>query len=357
MARSLALSWPKAPGFLCQNKSRRINTIYYHLKPLIPRRVQIWLRSLVISQKRLAYSDVWPILESAGTPPDEWIGWPEQKQFALVLTHDVDTAKGQENCLELAKLEKKMGFRSSFNFVPERYDVSRELRRYLTDNGFEVGVHGLKHDGKLYASKKMFQERAIKINQYLKEWESVGFRSPAMHHNLEWIHELDIEYDASTFDTDPFEPQSDGVGTIFPFRVWNRTNNYGYVELPYTIPQDFTVFILMKDQGLNIWKKKLDWIAANGGMALLNSHPDYMHFNANKMNIEEYPVEYYLNFLEYIKNRYEGQYWHVLPCEMARYWRSTHKKFMALHPENTNNENFCHRHTSNLSFNSMHYIK
>jgi len=35
-----------------------------------------------------------------------------------------------------------------------------------------------------------------------------GFSLPSMHHNLEWIGELDIEYDASTFDTDPFEPQS-----------------------------------------------------------------------------------------------------------------------------------------------------
>jgi len=47
----------------------------------------------------------------------------------------------------------------------------------------------------------------------------VGFRAPAMHDNLEWISELNLEYDLSTFDTDPFEPQSDGVGTIFPFKV------------------------------------------------------------------------------------------------------------------------------------------
>ncbi len=302
-----------------------INRIYYYCKPFIPRILQLFLRRQIVLSKRSLYKDIWPIDEKAGNSPDGWPGWPEQKQFALVLTHDVDTDKGQEKCYDLIKLEQAMGFRSSFNFVPERYIVSPYLRHYLTRIGFEVGVHGLYHDGRLYESKKTFQNRAAKINYYLQDWDAVGFRSPAMHHNLEWIHEMDIEYDASTFDTDPFEPQSDGVCTIFPFWVRNRTNNHGYVELPYTIPQDFTVFILMKERGLNIWKKKLDWIAKNGGMALLNSHPDYMDFNGNKSNNEEYPVEYYLNLLEYIKNRYLGQYWHVLPCEMARYWRSKHK--------------------------------
>ena len=38
-----------------------------------------------------------------------------------------------------------------------------------------------------------------------------------MHHNLDWISELEIDYDMSTFDTDPFEPMPQGAGTIFPF--------------------------------------------------------------------------------------------------------------------------------------------
>ena len=188
--------------------------------------------------------------------------------------------------------------------------------------GSDAGVHGLNHDGKLYKSRKVFQERAIKINAYLKDWGAVGFRSPAMHHNLEWLHELDIEYDASTFDTDPFEPQLDGVGTIFPFWVPGSFDGKGYVELPYTLPQDFTLFVLMREKNIDIWKRKLDWIAEHGGMALVNTHPDYMHFGAGKPGLEEYPVRYYKEFLEYVKERYEGQYWHVLPKEMARFWVS-----------------------------------
>ena len=131
-------------------------------------------------------------------------------------------------------------------------------------------MHGLYHDGKYFKSRKIFQERAIKINHYLKGMGSCWISLSFYAHNLEWIHDLNIEYDASTFDTDPFEPQPDGMGTIFPFFVQGNSSQKGYVELPYTLPQDFTLFVLMKEKNIDIWKKKLDWIVENGGMALLN---------------------------------------------------------------------------------------
>jgi hypothetical protein len=286
---------------------------------MIPRRVQIWLRRKVAVRKRPLYENVWPIDEKCSKTPEGWSGWPEEKRFALVLTHDVETAKGQAKCCELIEVEKRLGFRSSFNFVPKQYEVSSELRNTLVRNGFEVGIHGLYHDGKLYTSRNMFQERAKEINQYLHEWPSVGFRSPSMLHNLDWIHDLNIEYDASTFDTDPFEPQPDGVGTIFPFWVDGNSHQKGYMELPYTLPQDFTLFVLMQERNIDLWIRKLDWIVKKGGMALLNTHPDYMNFDGRRLNIEEYPVRLYTDFLRYVKDKYEGQYWHALPREMARF--------------------------------------
>jgi len=297
-----------------------ITNIYYYLKPFIPRKLQLFLRRVLISKKRAYYQNIWPIDEKAGRKPRHWRGWPDQKEFALVLTHDVDTAKGQSKCQKLMQIEMELGFRSVFNFVPERYRVHPELLYFLKNNGFEIGVHGLKHDGKLYKSEETFKQRAVLINKYLNEWKAVGFRSPAMHHNLEWLHELDIEYDASTFDTDPFEPQSDGVSTIFPFKVNSKSNQKGYIELPYTLPQDHLLFIIKKETSLNTWKQKLDWIVANGGMALLNVHPDYLNFENRKCSIEEYSAEFYTDFLRYIKNNYEGRYWHALPKEIAHYW-------------------------------------
>jgi hypothetical protein len=298
-----------------------LKSIFYQIKPIVPRRFQLMLRRTAIKIKRQKVAAKWPISPEASRKPKFWRNWPRKKQFALVLTHDVETAKGQENCLALMALEKSLGFCSSFNFVPLRYHVSKPLIQKLNSEGFEVGVHGLYHDGKLFQSRSHFTERAKKINHYLKDWRSVGFRAPAMHHKLDWMHALDIEYDMSTFDTDPFEPQPDGVNTIFPFLVCNSDQTKRYVEMPYTLPQDFTLYILMQEKNSSIWQLKLDWIAENQGMVLLNTHPDYMSFvNQNGLNGESYSASIYKEFLTWIKDNHAGLFWNALPKEMARFW-------------------------------------
>jgi hypothetical protein len=78
----------------------------------------------------------------------------------------------------------------------------------------------------------------------------------------------------------------------------------------------------MQEIDISIWKRKLDWVAEQGGMALVLTHPDYMNFSRTKTRNEEYNVEYYKDFLDYIKIRYNGQYWPVLPKDIARYWTS-----------------------------------
>ena len=296
--------------------------LYYRVKPLLPRRVQISLRRGIAVRRRRVHRHDWPILPAAARPPAAWGGWPEGKKFALVLTHDVETSAGAEKCDLLAALETKLGFRSSFNFVPEDYRVDDALRARLAASGFEVGLHGLKHDGKLFESRKAFTENARRINGYLKDWGAVGFRAPSMQHNLAWLAELDVEYDASTYDTDPFEPESDNMETVFPFRYASSAHPAGYVELPYTLPQDHCLFVILKEKSPAVWKEKLDWIAQSGGMALLNTHPDYMGFGDARPAAEEYPVGYYIEFLGYAKQRYGNAYWHVLPRDIARFWRA-----------------------------------
>jgi glycosyltransferase involved in cell wall biosynthesis len=166
-----------------------------------------------------------------------------------------------------------------------------------------------------------------------------------MQHKLEWLHALNVEYDASTFDTDPFEPEPDGVGTIFPFWV-PGPNGGGYVELPYTLVQDFTLFGVLRERNVDIWKHKVDWIVEHGGMVLLNTHPDYMCFHGQE-NRDEYPVSRYEELLRYVHEKYEGAYWSVLPREVARYYhdrvplpsRNTRKKIcmVAYTPYETDN--------------------
>jgi len=302
--------------------------IYYKLKPIIPRRLQIILRRIIINLNKDKYKDIWPVNNKAGFAPEGWTGWPYDRKFALVLTHDIDTPKGEERCLDLMRIEKELGFKSAYFFVPGICKDCSSIHHELRRNEFEVGIHGLFHDGRLYHSRKIFLNRASRINHFLSEWKAVGFRSPAMHHNLTWIHDLNIIYDASTFDVDPFEPQPDGVDTIFPFIENNTISGKSYVELPYTLPQDFTLFVLMRQRDIEIWKRKLDWIAENNGMALVITHPDYMNIEGSKLAIDEYPVKYYLDFLSYIKDKYTDQYWHALPKEMAQFWRNKRIMFL-----------------------------
>ena len=73
-------------------------------------------------------------------------------------------------------------------------------------------------------------------------------------------------------------PSGSSTSTNHESPVTNRSASAGtgYVELPYTLPQDSTLFLLLRERSIDLWKTKVDWIAAHGGMILLDTHPDYM---------------------------------------------------------------------------------
>src|SRR5438270_2455690 len=304
------------------------NRIYYQLKPFIPRALRTAVRRRIALRLEARVQDVWPIMPGSEQTPPGWLGWPDGKKFALVLTHDVEGPVGLRRCRRLAKLESELGFRSCFNFIPAgEYAVPPELREELTSDGFEVGVHDLHHDGRLYRTWRGFVGKARQINEYLADWNAEGFRSGFMLHKLDWLHELAIRYDMSTFDTDPFEPQPEGWHTIFPFFVPISDTDHGdssqrrrgYVELPYTLPQDSTLFLLLRERSIDIWIRKLDWIAANGGMALVNVHPDYLRFDYEPKSNRTYPVAFYQEFLHYLRRRYGSGFWQPLPRELSAF--------------------------------------
>ncbi len=302
------------------------NTIYYRIKPFVPKFVRMAVRRRMALRARRRVSGVWPISPGSEKKPAGWSGWPHGKQFAFVLTHDVEGPAGMGNVPALFDLIRGMGFRSSFNLIPEGdYHVPADVRAELTRHGFEVGVHDLEHDGRLYQSKTRFLRNAARINQYLHDWQASGFRSGFMLHNLDWLHELDITYDASTFDTDPFEPQPEGTHTIFPFWLPRPADpdagpsaRTGYVELSYTLPQDSTVFLLLGEQTAQTWIDKLDWVAAQGGMALVNIHPDYIDFSGGgKCARGKYPVARVRELLEHVATKYADRCWNPCARELA----------------------------------------
>lgn len=331
---------PRRPGFRPLTQSYFSNPvlthrIYYTLKPYLPWRLRIAMRRVLARRLREANRSTWPIDPASATPPAGWQGWPDGKKFALVLTHDVESAPGLEKVRRLAELEQQLGFRSTFNLIPEGpYTVPAELRNWLQEREFEVGVHDLRHDGWLFASQPEFERQAQRINHHLRTWQARGFRSGFMLRNLDWLHQLDVAYDASTFDTDPFEMQSDGAGTIFPFWIHpdrpaedfassTAGHRGGYMELPYTLPQDSTLFLLLQEKTPEIWLRKLDWIAEQGGMALVNVHPDYLRFDGEPPGARTFPVEHYTTLLEHVRSRYGDTCWHALAGDVASYAKAT----------------------------------
>jgi peptidoglycan/xylan/chitin deacetylase (PgdA/CDA1 family) len=227
--------------------------------------------------------------------------YPNNRSSAVILTHDVEEQNGFNHIPKVLELEEKYNFKSAWNIVPYKYKIDEGIIKLIQDSSHEIGIHGYNHDGKLYYSEKIFNYRVKFINEAIKKYNAVGFRSPQVHRNLEWLQKLDIKYDASCFDYDPFQPFPGGTGSIWPFIVGK------FVELPYTLPQDHTLFYVLKVKNIDIWKKKIDWLVNNNGMILALTHPDYL--------IEKKYLKYYEELLIYMKEI--GNSWQCLPKEMT----------------------------------------
>ncbi len=296
--------------------------VYYALRPFLPRWLTLMLRrsrSLTVRSQsvlgwpvedryvRFLWMTVALLLQQTGRAAVPFIHfWPHGRRYALVLTHDVETAIGQARVRELADIDASYGFRSSFNFVPERYTLDLDLVAELRHNGFEVGVHGLKHDGRLFQSHREFLRQAERINRHVKTLGASGFRAPCTHRHPGWMQVLDIEYDLSFFDSDPYEPIPGGTMSLWPFEIGR------FMELPYTLVQDYTLTSVLKETSPRLWLEKVDFIQRHCGMALVNTHPDYLPDRTTR--------DVYTAFLAAMSSR--SDYWNAPPQEVARWWRA-----------------------------------
>ncbi len=306
----------KQPG-----KKRAMLVLYYLLRPFMPRSLQLALRRMYAKKQAKTAFPAWPIepilvdrangalkirirqCEEGKVPLINY--WPGHARAAVTLTHDVEWGYSVKNIPRVREVEKKYGVVSSWNFVPERYVFDKRIFDVLLNEGCEIGVHGLYHDGKKFSSWAIFEERLPKINAYLKGWSAAGFRSPATHRNPDWMPLIAADYDSSFPDTDPFEPQSGGCCSIFPFFINNM------VELPITMTQDHTLFEILQVNDIDLWKKKASWIIENHGLVNIIVHPDYM--------LSEKSLGFYEEFLQFI-TAYQDL-WIALPKDVATWWR------------------------------------
>jgi len=236
--------------------------------------------------------------------------YPENKKCAVVITHDVDSLEGFKYIPRILELSERYNIKSCWYIIPYKYSIDEGIIKLIKDYGDEIGIHGFNHDGKLFIDYRTFHNRAKLINAAIKKYNAKGFRSPMVHRNLLWLQELDVEYDASCFDYDPFQPFPGGTNTIWPFKFLK------FIELPYTIPQDHTLFYELRQTNISIWIKKIEWIIKNNGMILSISHPDYL--------IEKNYLSLFEHLLDYVSNI--EQSWKCLPYEMAEWWNKKEKQ-------------------------------
>lgn len=324
-AEAIRNYWSEA--YLARGRARPVGRLkrlamrgYYRARPALPRPAQLGLRRAFSRLQSRARFPRWPlepalhdlydllfqyIADVAGGPVPWLAPWPGGHSWALVLTHDVETAVGYAHLHLLRGAEARAGYRSSWNFVPRRYAVDDATVRELTAAGWEVGVHGLYHDGRDLASLRVLKRRLPAMREHAARWGASGFRSPATHRVWEWMPLLGFDYDSSYPDTDPYEPQAGGCCSLLPYF------NGDLVELPLTLPQDHTLFAILGHTDETAWVEKAEQIRARGGMALLNAHPDYL--------LEDSAVRLYERFLARFAAD-EGA-WRALPREVGAWWR------------------------------------
>lgn len=298
---------------------------YYLLRPALPVELRKRIQRVRTSGWKNVKFPAWPLdvsvdrllesllllaVEASGLPelPFVWF-WPRGYSAAVMMTHDVETLAGRDFCPQLMDINDSFGIKSSFQLVPERrYSLSPGLVDTIRARGFEPNVHDLNHDGHLFSSRRVFTERAARINAYAREFGAAGFRSAVLYRNHDWLHELDFEYDMSVPTVAHLDPQPKGCCTVMPFFM------EGLLELPLTTVQDYTLFHLLDEYSTATWTVQMDMIRERHGLISFIVHPDYI--------IEERARRVYERLLQQLATlRAEEKIWIALPREISTWWR------------------------------------
>jgi hypothetical protein len=228
----------------------------------------------------------------------------------LIMTHDVETALGRDFTAELIEIDRSHHIRSSFQVIPEkRYEVPDAYVRQIRSSGFEFNIHDLNHDGHLYQERQLFLQRAQKINEYAKKFETSGFRAGVMYRNLDWYDAYEFSYDMSMPNVAHLEPQRGGCCTVFPYFVGR------ILEIPLTTCQDYSLFQILNDYSIELWKMQIDLLRKRYGLISFIAHPDYL--------IDSRARQVYESLLTYLQEMVQREkIWMALPGEIDKWWRA-----------------------------------
>lgn len=314
-----------APDKLLSSAVRLGRFLYYGMRPGIPFSVRSYIKRAYLAGWQKTTFPRWPVdanvehlLENLlklslnaqpGTDiPFIWF-WPNGFESCTVMTHDVETDAGLSFINAVMDLDDSAGIKASFQLIPEeRYSISDTLIGEIRSRGFEVNIHDLNHDGRLFDDRTLFLNRVRKINGYLRQYRSKGYRTGVLYRNQEWYDAFQFEYDMSVPNVAHLDAQHGGCCSVMPYFIGN------ILELPLTTVQDYCLFHILNKYSTSLWKQQYEIISQQHGMASFIIHPDYV--------IGKRPQGVFRQLLEYLSEvRTTGQAWFALPGEVNAWWR------------------------------------
>jgi hypothetical protein len=303
-----------------------VRKAYYAVRDLLPVSIRRHLQKVYLGGWRKLQFPNWPVdftvdniheevlrlaMKAGGVRrvPFIWF-WPQGAPSCLIMTHDVETAAGRDFTADLINLDHSYGIKASFQVIPEkRYEVPDEYVQHMRSRGFEFNVHDLNHDGQLYQERGLFLQRAQKINEYIKKFGAKGFRAGVMYRNLDWYDAYEFSYDMSMPNVAHLEPQRGGCCTVFPYFVGK------ILEIPLTTCQDYSLFQILNDYSIDLWKQQIALIRKRNGLISFIAHPDYL-MNSQARRVYELLLGYLRQIVEHDK------VWMALPGEVDQWWRA-----------------------------------
>jgi glycosyltransferase involved in cell wall biosynthesis len=323
----------------CQSSNSQLDSaiakLYYLARPLMPVGVRKHLQKVRLNGWRDIPFPKWPVdrtvdqiseqllllaLRAEGMEriPFVWF-WPDGAESCAVMTHDVETTAGRDFCSTLMDINDSYGIKASFQVVPERrYDVPTSYLDSMRSRGFEINVQDLNHDGHLFRDRTEFLVRAAKINSYGREFGAIGFRSAILYRRQEWYDALQFSYDMSVPNVAHLDPQRGGCCTVMPYFVGD------ILELPVTMTQDYSLFHILEDYSIDLWKLQSELIMQKHGLMNFIVHPDYI--------TEDRERKTYETLLAYLSRlRSEQRVWIPLPRDVDQWWRQRSQMKLVRH--------------------------
>ena len=305
--------------------SEYVRKSYYLLRSCLPFPIRRQLQRLYFQDWKELPFPAWPVdltvdtlhqellrllMEASGVQrlPFIWF-WPEGAQSCLILTHDVETSAGRDFTFKLMDLDDAYGFKAAYQVIPEkRYQVPDEYVAEIRSRGCEFNIHDLNHDGRLYAERSEFAQRAARINRYLRTYGSEGFRAGSMYRRQDWYDLFEFAYDMSVPNVAHLEPLRGGCCTVMPYFIGN------ILELPLTTAQDYSLFHILNNYSIDVWKQQMSLIKGKNGLMSFLSHPDYL--------IDPRARKVYEALLNYLRQMVAVEkVWVTLPAKVNAWWR------------------------------------